>query len=349
MAPRILLVPLLLLAPACGREPDLVVYIALDQHHSERLVEMFEERTGLEVEAHYDVERNKTVGLVNRIRSEAAHPYADVFWNNEIAHTIRLKEDGLTQPFDTRPGPDGAPVPVLPENARGIPEDFRDPEGHWTGFAARARVILYREDLLPEGVSPPPSVDAMLDPARAAVGGMARPLTGTTLTHFAMLSWLRGRETVQDWLRRAKASGLHLGAGNADVMRKVTEKDLAWCLTDTDDAAAARRNGHPVQVLYPGQGEDEPGTLLIPNTICILRGAPHPEAARRFVEFVLSHEVEALLAASDSEQIPLHPGVEVPPELRLPGRDFPVARVDWAAVAQELREVQPLFEELFID
>ena len=54
------------------------------------------ERTGLKVRAQYDVEQNKTVGLVNRLIAEKDAPQCDVFWNNEIAHTIRLKRLGLT-------------------------------------------------------------------------------------------------------------------------------------------------------------------------------------------------------------------------------------------------------------
>ncbi|TAH38667.1 MAG: extracellular solute-binding protein [Planctomycetota bacterium] len=320
---------------ACGREPDLVVYCALDRDYSEPILERFEQHTGLRVQAQFDVEQSKTVGLVNRIIQEAARPRADVFWNNEIAHTIRLKNLGLTEAYAS-------------DMTRGIPEQFRDAGGHWTGFGARARVIAYRADRFAPGEGPPRSVLRMVEPEHARRGAMAAPLTGTTLTHFTALAVLRGREALLEWLRRGLDNGLQYGGGNADVMRRVNEKDLAWCLTDTDDAAAARRNGHPVTVLFPDQGPDEMGTVLIPNSVCIVKGARHRSHAERFVDFVTSPEVESLLAAGGAQQIPLRPGVAAPPDVPVPGQDFHVATIDWNAVALQLEERRRDFEELLV-
>ena len=324
-----------MLLPACGQEPDLVVYSSLDQVHSEKIIELFAQRTGLDVSAQWDVEANKTVGLVNRLIAEASNPRADVYWNNEIAHTIRLKNAGITAPY-------------LSPSARDIPASFKDAEGHWTGFAGRARIIMYRPDLLGDS-RPPTRVEDLAQPDFAASGGMARPLTGTTLTHFALLSLRNGKQATLDWLEHAKRSGLSFGPGNAAAMRRVCEGDFAWCLTDTDDAAAARRNGYAVEVLYPDQGEAGIGTVLIPNTACLINGAPHPEAARRFLDFLLSAEVEAMLAQADSEQIPLRASVPVPAHVKLPGKDFHAMEVDWEAAARELELRQIDFKQLFLE
>lgn len=321
------------LCVACGKEPDLVVYCALDQQHSERIVQLFEERTGLDVRAHYDSERAKTVGLVSALIKERNRPRADIFWNNEIANTIRLKRMGLTQAYAS-------------PSAEGIPENFKDPENHWTGFAARARIIMYREDVS-YGGPPPQRVDDMVQPQFAPHGAMARPLTGTTLTHFGVLSQQRGNETVLDWLRQGEQAGLRFGPGNADVMRRVCEKDFSWCLTDTDDAAAAKANGHPVKILYPDQEDGGIGTMLIPNTICMMQGARHTENAKRFIDFVLSAEVEAMLANSRSDQIPLRPGVQAPEHIKIPGKDFKVMSVDWEAAGAILEDRLKDFQEMF--
>ncbi|MFQ5749599.1 MAG: hypothetical protein ACE5H3_09105, partial [Planctomycetota bacterium] len=84
-------------------------------------------------------------------------------------------------------------------------------------------------------------------------------------------------------------------------------------------------------------------------TLCILKGAPHRKAAEAFVDFILSPEVEALLAASDSQQIPLHPGVAAPAGLQLPGRDFRAMEVDWTAVARQVEERLPDFQRMFTE
>ncbi|MDR0851133.1 MAG: hypothetical protein LBN36_01425, partial [Clostridiales Family XIII bacterium] len=95
------LIALLLAFSACGASPDaegskteadrgtLVVYTAVDQIFSEPVLKDFEAQTGIKVEAVYDMEANKTTGLVNRILAEKEHPVCDVFWNNEFVQTIR--------------------------------------------------------------------------------------------------------------------------------------------------------------------------------------------------------------------------------------------------------------------
>lgn len=320
------------LACACAPAPDLVVYCSLDQEFSEPLIAAFERETGLRVDAQYDVERNKTVGMVQRLIAERAHPRADVFWNNEIAQTIRLEQLGLTAAY-------------APPTAEAVPAEFRDAESHWHGFAARARVILYRTD---RAGAPPRTFDQMLEPAFAPRGGLAKPLTGTTLTHFTVLAEQRGAPAALEWIRRAETAGLRWGSGNADVMRAVARGDWDWCLTDTDDAAKAIEDGHPVAIHYLEQEGPGSGTLLIPNTVCILQGAPHRDAAERFVAWLLRPETEALLAAATSRQIPLLAGSTPPPGVGMPGRDFQALVVDWDAVASALEARELEFRALLV-
>ncbi|MCH2111270.1 MAG: extracellular solute-binding protein [Planctomycetes bacterium] len=321
-------IPLLL--PACGAEPDLVVYCSLDQVHSEPILREFAAQTGLRVQGQWDVEANKTVGMVQRLLAERDRPRADVYWNNEIAHTLRLKEEGMLAPYAS-------------PSAADIPSAFKDPDHTWHGFAARARVILHHKDY--QGPLPQ-TLEDFLVPSIAQQGGMARPLTGTTLTHCATMATRRGEEGLLTWLTAAQKSGLRFGAGNASVMRRVCERDYSWCLTDTDDAAAAIRNGYPVSVSHLGQSNGK-GSLLIPNTAALIQGAPHPEQGKKFLDFLLSKSVEERLAHADSEQIPLRADVKTPATMLLPGKDFKVQSVQWAPVQQAMEPLRPILEEFF--
>ena len=82
------------------------MYCSLDQVFSEQLIDRFARETGLEVRAEFDTEASKTVGLVRRLIEESGSPRCDVFWNNEIAQTVRLAEldllHGLRLPFRGR-------------------------------------------------------------------------------------------------------------------------------------------------------------------------------------------------------------------------------------------------------
>ena len=326
----------LALLGACAEEPDVVIYCSLDQVFSEELIRRFERESGLDVRAEFDVEAHKTVGLVRRIRAEHARPRCDVFWNNEIAHTIALADDGLLASYDS-------------PSAADIPDVFRDPEHRWTGFAARARVfIVNTERVTPADLEDIDGMEDMLEPRWKGQVAMARPRTGTTLTHAVALYAALGERAARAQLEQLIAAGVNFVQSNGQVMRLVREGQYAWGLTDTDDFNVAREAGFPVAVVYPDQGEGEVGTLLIPNTVCILKDAPHPEAARRLVDFILSREVERELAFARGAQIPLRADVERPAHVRS-AADLRLMEVDFREVGRELPLRQAELEEMFVD
>ncbi|MFT7517171.1 MAG: iron(III) transport system substrate-binding protein [Myxococcota bacterium] len=322
----------LLAMVSCSKPADLVIYCSLDQDLSEQIILDFEQQHGVEVDVQFDVERNKTVGLVSRIIAEASNPHADVFWNNEIAHTIRLKDLGLTSAF-------------VPDAATGIPANFVDPDGHYTGFAARARVVMYRTDI---EVNYPRHLNDFLKSEFAQTGIMAQPLTGTTLSNFAYMVERDSTAAVVEWFAKAKAAGLNFAAGNGDAMRRVCANDYQWCFTDTDDAAKAVANGYPVAIHYLDQGAGTSGAMLIPNSICLIKGAEDNAIAKKFIEYAVSTATELRLAESSSRQIPLHAEVALPDGMLMPIRDYPVLDINWTAVAAELDSAASTFQTIFV-
>ncbi|MDP6963933.1 MAG: extracellular solute-binding protein [Planctomycetota bacterium] len=323
---------LFLLLAACSRPAELVVYCSLDQDLSEGIISDFEQKHNVEVNVQYDVERNKTVGLVSRIIAEADNPQADVYWNNEMAHTIRLKDLGLTVAYQS-PAADG------------IPSLFIDNDFHYTGFAARARVIMYRTDI---EVNFPKHLNDFLNSTIAKNGVMAQPLTGTTLSNFAYLLNRTSQSETEKWFTDVTQAGLSFASGNADAMRRVCAGDYQWCFTDTDDAAKAVANGYPVAIHYLDQGVESPGAMLIPNSICLLKGAEGNELAKQFIDFAVSADTEVKLANSVSRQIPLHQQVEQIDGMQLPGRDYPVLDIDWQQVAAAMDPSSTTFHKIFV-
>jgi iron(III) transport system substrate-binding protein len=334
---RPLLLALASLLTACGRAPDLVVYTSVDQVHSEQILERVQAATGLNVRVEFDTEASKTVGLVARLREEARAPRCDVFWNNEVANTIALANEGLLAAYDS---------PMAAE----IPEAFRDPERRWTGFAARARVLIVNTEKLGNRPRPAGTQD-LLDPTRFPGGAIARPLTGTTLTHLTALEVLWGAERAKTFAEQLVALNrggqLSLPSGNGPLMTNVGRGDLVWGFTDTDDLRVGQVQGYPVERIVPDQGSADPGLLVIPNTVMVLKTAPHPENARRLIDFLLSKEVEALLAASDSAQIPVRADVPRPAHvLNLEG--LRLMPVDWQAVGRQLPAVHERLKGQFL-
>jgi iron(III) transport system substrate-binding protein len=134
-------------------------------------------------------------------------------------------------------------------------------------------------------------------------------------------------------------------------MTLVRSGELAAAYTDTDDFNVARLSGAPVVAVYPNQeagpnGEEPLGTLLIPNTIAIMKGAPHLDEARAFVDWVLSAKIEERLARSRSAQIPVRPNVPRPDHVK---SDFKIMQVDYNQVGAELAEHTKYLKALYLD
>jgi len=326
---------LLLLLSACSKDPDLVVYCSLDQEFSEELIQRFGRETGLAVRAEFDIEANKNVGLAMRIREEAAsRPRCDVFWSNECAQVVSMAEDGLLQPYDS-------------PSARDIPAEFRDVQHRWTGFAARGRVFIVNTKL-----ADPAKIHSMwdlFDPQWKGQVAMARPLAGTTNTHMTALYLTLGEEEARRYVdtaaKMAREGSLNLATGNAHVMRLVRDGQAAFGWTDTDDFNVAREAGFPVVAVYPDR--DGVGTLLIPNSIAILKSAPHTDAARRFVDWILRPEIEAELARSKSAQVPVRASVPRPAHV-IGADELTAMKVDWLEVGRTVQKRTAELQELFL-
>ena len=245
-------------------ESDVVVYSALDEDFAAPILAAFERSTENEVGVigKYDIESTKTVGLANQLIAEADAPRCDLFWNNEIMHTVRLQKLGILEPHGWR-------VPST------WPQDMVASDGTWCGFAARARVLLINTDLLPSIDERPTRVNELADPKWEQNCAMARPLFGTTATHFAVLRDIIGKEKTLELLQSIHENAVVL-SGNKQVAQAVSSGKVAWGLTDTDDAIIEKDLGYPVEIIYPDQQPEQPGTLRIPNTLAILKNAPHP-------------------------------------------------------------------------
>jgi iron(III) transport system substrate-binding protein len=121
---------------------------------------------------------------------------------------------------------------------------------------------------------------------------------------------------LKEWHDDMRARGIQEATGNAHVKNLVAEGVCSVGFTDTDDFFVAKDAGLPVEAL-PVRTPDG-GTICIPNTVAIIQGARRPEAAKQLVDYLLSAEVELLLARSKARQIPVGPvdDTQLPDEVR---------------------------------
>lgn len=307
----------------------MVVYCSLDEPYARPVLEGYARRSGVRVVPLFDTEAGKSVGLAQRIRAEADRPRADVFWSSEAVRLIQLNQEGLT-------------VPYVSPAAEGIPAEFRDPAGGWTGFAARTRVIVANTKRVRE----PPAV--LLDLAAPRWKGevsICNPRIGTAATEAAALFATLGAEKALAFYRDLRRNGTRFVDGNALAAEWTARGETAVGVTDTDDAFTRRDQGLPLQIVFPDQ--QGAGTLFIPNTAALLRGAPHPQEGRRFLDDLLSVDTELALARLPSRQIPLHRQAAG----RMPAQVEPLARlkplrVDYEELARRMPTVDAALREV---
>jgi iron(III) transport system substrate-binding protein len=333
-ARRFALAGMIAVLGACTRQSsqDVVVYTSVDDVFARPIAGAFEQETGRRVRLVPDTEETKSTGLLNRLLAERERPQADVFWSGDPVRAAILKANGISAPYQS-------------PQANGLPAQFSDPEHHWTGFSARARVLIYNRDLV-VGDTAPRSVSDLLAPRFAAKACIANPLFGTTSMHAAALFSVLGDERARAFFDALLANGGKVVASNGDVRRRVANGECAVGITDTDDARVAQLEGKPIGVVYPDA--DGMGTLIVPNCAVLIANGPNPAGGRAFIDYLLRPETEAALAASPAAQMPLRSGVPIPTGI-VPIGDLHPMRVEYADLAARLPELSTGFLKAWVD
>ncbi len=265
-----------------------VIYAAQEQVYAEPILRGFEKETGIKVKAVYDSEAVKTTGLVNRLLAERSHPQCDVFWGNEEMRTRQLAAQNV----------------------------FRETNG-WAAFGHRSRRIVINTNFVSVGsrrgneadqtsvaTSPPPHVGGYGAPTslleltneiwRGKVA-LAFPQFGTTATHFHALKQHWGETVWLAWCRALAANKPFIVDGNSVVVKFVSRGEARIGLTDSDDVFAGQREGAPVAMLPINEDQ-----LMIPNTVGVIRNAPHPANAQKLFAYLQRREVRDMLVQANA-------------------------------------------------
>jgi iron(III) transport system substrate-binding protein len=310
-----------------------VVYCSADKEFAEQIFNAYEARTGHKVLPLYDTEETKTAGLTARLIAERSSPKADVFWSSDTSRAVALVDQGLAAAF-------------VPQSAATIPPRYRDANGRWTGFGARIRVLLYNTERV-SAADVPRSILDLTNARWKSRFAIANPHFGTMSFHTSALFVKWGDARAADFLRRLHDNGAVIAAGNSDVKDRIADGRVDVGLLDEDDAVVAIRDKKPVAIAILDQdGADPLGTPLMPNVALLIDRAPHPDAGRQFIEFLVSADAERILAGSDAAQYPLHPGAAGPRVLP-PLDRIRVMDVDYLEVARRLPGMDEAIRTIF--
>ncbi|WP_372399353.1 extracellular solute-binding protein [Azospirillum sp. HJ39] len=219
----------------------------------------------------------------------------DVYWTPSLGSFPRLREAGAFRPLSVDRN-------VLPGVVDGQP--VSDRQGFFEAFEVAGYGLVVNPVALARDGLPQPANWRDLAATRWK-GRLAMPIAGQVGFSGALYDILlqaEGWEAGWALLGEAAADATLVGSGG-QVSESVVNGEADVAVTVDFFARSAIANGHPVALVYP------PRTAFLPAQVAIARSAPHPDAARAFVDFVLSAPGQSLLFHPDIRRYPVRPDV----------------------------------------
>jgi len=236
--------------------------------------------------------------VVQRVRAERQRPLGDLVWGSGAEGMTASPE--LFEPYESKETK--AIDPRWLAVAKGAP---------WQPNNVVPMVLVYSTTLFrgPGGTLEPPAraFDAhtkywgaghpqswrdLADPRLLGKLAYAAPdKSGSAFTQLATMVAVfgdndAGWKTIEEIMRNAK-----ILQSSGKVIKGVADGEYAVGITYENIAGLYVRSGASMKIVYPAEG-----TAVIPDGNALIRGAPHPEAAKRFLDFLLSKSVQEMLA-----------------------------------------------------
>ena len=172
---------------------------------------------------------------------------------------------------------------------------------------------------------------------------IANPLFGTTSFHFAAIFLAKGNREAKQFFTGLRKNGIIVATSNGDVRKRVVQGEVPCGITDTDDANEALKAGAPVKFVFLDQQAGGFGSLIIPNTLSLLKDSPNNVTGKKLIDYLLSRKTEEKLAAS-CVQMPLHKGVKLPERVPSLDKILPM-KINYDKAAEKLEEILPYLKE----
>jgi iron(III) transport system substrate-binding protein len=277
-------------------EGALVVYSGRSEELVGPVFEQFEERTGIDVQVRY----GDTAELAATILEEGENSPADLFFAQDPGALGALQDEGRFRPL---------PQGVLDR----VPERFRSPDGVWVGTSGRARVVAYNTEELSEGDLPASILDFTDSKWEGKIGWA--PTNGSFQAFVTALRVLEGEGVARDWLEGIQANDPFEYPDNLTAIEGVASGEVQVAFVNhyyLFQVMEEQGEDVPVRNYYLKNGD--PGALVLAAGGGILDTAQNPEAARSFLDYVLSEEAQQYFA-DETFEYPLVEGVEIDEEL----------------------------------
>lgn len=304
--------------PGSTEAEEVVIYTARAQEVTDYVIDAFVAQNP-EYEGKIEVLAMGAGEIAERVRAESANPQASLWWGGTQQGLTLGADGGLLAPWPDAPFADQ------------IPEGYRDAEGRWYAEYQLPQVIVYNTEALTAETAPQ-DWDDLIDPAWAGqiVIRDVAPSGGMRSIWAAMI--LRESpdgsdpEPGFDYLRALDANTALYAADPSDLYLQLSRQAATvtvWNLQDT--LIQIETNDMPFGFLVPASG-----TPVLVDGLGIVEGAPNPEGAKLFAEFLYDAELRSVLA-EDYFQIPVTE-IDAAPSW-LEGLQITPMDIDWSVAA----------------
>jgi len=254
------------------------VYKELAESLTKGFKQYYEKTHGKEVEVTFIHPGGWPVCL-DKVRTWGDKPDADIFLGaGAPAHEV-LKKEGRIVPYKPK-GWD-----MVPLDSHGM--KVKDAEGYWTCFAPWIVTNLYNEKVLKKLRLPPPKTwQDLLNPIyRGNIITTLPYASGTMHETVEIILQAFGEEEGWAYLRSLAAQFARFSTGSTDTTHIVSRGEVPIGLAQPQmNAMVARRDGYPVRDLLPDK------TILVPEAVALLKGAPNEALGKIFLDWLFSME-----------------------------------------------------------
>ncbi|MTI70676.1 MAG: extracellular solute-binding protein [Firmicutes bacterium] len=299
-------------------EEKIVVYSTHPEDLLEHVSKKFEEKTGVKVEF-----INLRGELADRVRAEKENPQSDVMFGGASSLFIDMKKDDLFEKY-------------VPAWSNDIKDIFKDEEGYWTGTIQTPVMLFYNNEMLSEEEAPKDWSD-LANPkyknnvlSRNSLSSSARATIASLLyQYYKNDNMEEGWNFINEFDDNVKG---YYGSGSLQF-QAIGRKEGAVSFSVLNSIIDNKeKNNLPLSIV-----DAKSGSPVITDAVAVIKGAKHMNAAKAFVDFVGSPEIQAELA-NKFNRLPTHPKAIENGKAWMKEAEYKVMDVDWSVVSKKESE-----------
>lgn len=253
---------------------ELTLYYSHAADWTDPIIKEFQDRTGIKV----NLVGAGTGELVSRIKAEKDNPLADILWGGGSDSYQSIID--LLQPYEHA-------------EMENVYAETRDPGNRWHGTSIDPMVIIYNTNLVSEADAPKGWADLLNPKFKNSIAHADPARSGSAFMALIIQLEAMGGENEKGW-QYMKEFVVNMGGkligSSSGTYKGVSDGEYAVGITYEEAALRYQKSGANLKVVYPVEG-----TAKVPSPIAIVKDCKNLENAKKFVDFILSKDVQAKL------------------------------------------------------